>query len=95
MKCRWNRGWPFSAFYDELAAAFGLTIDATGPNFGTEPLLDTIADSSALAKPGGTPIRVKGPGPGYVSSLADQIASSPPGMHTTMNPLGPVTVHAS
>jgi len=29
--------------------AFGLTIDATGPNFGIEPLLDVIADSSTLA----------------------------------------------
>ncbi|WP_315987531.1 hypothetical protein [Actinomadura sp. HBU206391] len=33
----------------ELAAAFGLTVDPIGPYFGTEPLLDVIADSSALA----------------------------------------------
>jgi hypothetical protein len=32
-----------------LAAAFGLTIDTTGPDFGTEPLLDVIADSPDLA----------------------------------------------
>ena len=42
-------GTEWAAYYDELAAAFGLTIDPIGPNFGTEPLLDTIADSSDLA----------------------------------------------
>lgn len=42
-------GSAWAAYYDDLAAAFGLTIDAVGPNFGTEPLLDTIADSTALA----------------------------------------------
>jgi DNA-binding transcriptional LysR family regulator len=42
-------GTDWAAYYDELAAAFGLTIDAIGPNFGTDPLLDAIADSSALA----------------------------------------------
>jgi DNA-binding transcriptional LysR family regulator len=42
-------GTEWAAYYDELAAAFGLTIDPTGPNFGTEPLLDVVADSSALA----------------------------------------------
>ncbi|MFE9610762.1 LysR family transcriptional regulator [Streptomyces sp. NPDC006012] len=38
-----------TAYYDDLAAAFGLTIEITGPDFGTEPLLDTIADSRSLA----------------------------------------------
>ncbi|MBW5420901.1 LysR family transcriptional regulator [Streptomyces sp. BG9H] len=42
-------GTEWAAYYEELAAAFGLTIEATGPDFGTEPLLDTIADSPALA----------------------------------------------
>jgi DNA-binding transcriptional LysR family regulator len=42
-------GTEWAAFYDELAAAFGLTIEVTGPDFGTEPLLETIADSPALA----------------------------------------------
>ncbi|MEV8474442.1 LysR family transcriptional regulator [Streptomyces sp. NPDC051173] len=42
-------GTEWAAFYDDLAAAFGLTIEATGPDFGTEPLLDTIAGSSVLA----------------------------------------------
>lgn len=41
-------GTEWAAYYAELAAAFGLTIDATGPNFGTEALLDVIADSSTV-----------------------------------------------
>lgn len=36
-------------YYDELAAAFGFTIDMIGPVFGNEALLDEIADSSDLA----------------------------------------------
>jgi DNA-binding transcriptional LysR family regulator len=42
-------GTEWAAYYGELAAAFGLTIDAIGPNFGTDALLDVIADSPALA----------------------------------------------
>ncbi|RKS10434.1 DNA-binding transcriptional LysR family regulator [Nocardiopsis sp. Huas11] len=42
-------GTEWAAYYADLAAAFGLTIEATGPDFGTEPLLDTIAGSPALA----------------------------------------------
>ncbi|MFD9821203.1 LysR family transcriptional regulator [Streptomyces violascens] len=42
-------GTEWAAYYEDLAAAFGLTIEATGPDFGTEPLLDTIADSPTLA----------------------------------------------
>jgi LysR substrate binding domain-containing protein len=42
-------GTEWAAFYDKLAASFGLTIDVTSPDFGTETLLDTIAASSSLA----------------------------------------------
>ncbi|MFI0444679.1 LysR family transcriptional regulator [Actinomadura sp. 6N118] len=42
-------GTEWATFYDDLAAEFGLTIETTGPNFGIDPLLDTIADSSRLA----------------------------------------------
>ncbi|OPC78906.1 LysR family transcriptional regulator [Embleya scabrispora] len=42
-------GTEWAAYYDALAATFGLTIEVTGPDFGTEPLLDTIADSRTLA----------------------------------------------
>ncbi|MFJ9760540.1 LysR family transcriptional regulator [Streptomyces sp. NPDC101149] len=37
-----------AVYYDELATAFGLTIDVVGPVFGNEALLDEIADSSDL-----------------------------------------------
>ncbi|MEU6539246.1 LysR family transcriptional regulator [Streptomyces sp. NPDC047000] len=42
-------GTEWAQFYDELAAAFGLTIDVVGPHFGTEPLVDALADSAELA----------------------------------------------
>ncbi len=42
-------GTEWAAYYDALAAEFGLGIEHTGPDFGTEPLLDTIADSRTLA----------------------------------------------
>ena len=42
-------GTEWAAYYDELAAAFGLTIDVAGPDYGTEPLLDVIAASPAVA----------------------------------------------
>lgn len=42
-------GTEWAAYYDELAATFGVVIDAVGPDFGIEPLLDTIANSTTLA----------------------------------------------
>ncbi|MFE9220069.1 LysR family transcriptional regulator [Streptomyces lavendulae] len=42
-------GTEWGAYYDDLAAEFGLTIEATGPNFGSDALLDTVADTPALA----------------------------------------------
>jgi DNA-binding transcriptional LysR family regulator len=42
-------GTEWAAYYQELAGAFGLTIEASGPNFGTESLLDTLAGSPGLA----------------------------------------------
>jgi DNA-binding transcriptional LysR family regulator len=42
-------GTEWAAYYEELAQAFGLSIDATGPNFGIEHLLDTVTESSSLA----------------------------------------------
>lgn len=42
-------GTEWAAYYVELAAAFGLTIDVVGPSFGNEALLDEIADSSELS----------------------------------------------
>ncbi|MDN3029588.1 LysR family transcriptional regulator [Streptomyces sp. S.PB5] len=42
-------GTEWGAYYDDLVAEFGLTIEVTGPNFGSDALLDTIADTPALA----------------------------------------------
>ncbi|MEW2165312.1 LysR family transcriptional regulator [Streptomyces sp. NPDC007084] len=42
-------GTEWADYYDHLVAEFGLTIEATGPNFGSDALLDTIADTPALA----------------------------------------------
>ncbi|MFJ1756053.1 LysR family transcriptional regulator [Kitasatospora sp. NPDC088134] len=42
-------GTEWARYYDDLVAEFGLTIEATGPNFGSDALLDTIADTPALA----------------------------------------------
>ncbi|HZF87793.1 LysR family transcriptional regulator [Streptomyces sp.] len=42
-------GTEWAAYYDALVTEFGLTIEATGPNFGSDALLDTIADTPALA----------------------------------------------
>lgn len=42
-------GTEWAAYYADLAARFGLTIESTGPDFGVEPLLDTLADSRSLA----------------------------------------------
>ncbi|WP_331767051.1 LysR family transcriptional regulator [Embleya sp. NBC_00896] len=42
-------GTEWAAYYDDLVAEFELTIEATGPNFGSDALLDTIADTPALA----------------------------------------------
>ncbi|MDF4252403.1 LysR family transcriptional regulator [Streptomyces sp. WMMB303] len=36
-------------FYDQLAADFDLRIDAAGPHFGDEVLLDVLADSAEVA----------------------------------------------
>jgi DNA-binding transcriptional LysR family regulator len=42
-------GTEWAAFYTSLATTFGLRIDALGPNFGTEALMEEIAGSPAVA----------------------------------------------
>ncbi|MFC8450637.1 LysR family transcriptional regulator [Kitasatospora sp. NPDC057223] len=54
-------GTEWAAYYDDLVAEFGLTIEATGPNFGSDALLDTIADTPALATFMGEHIRLVWP----------------------------------
>jgi DNA-binding transcriptional LysR family regulator len=75
-------GTEWAAYYEELAAAFRLTIDTAEPNFGTESLLDVIAGSGVLATfvgeqtqlawPAGHDLRriaVRDPAPVYPHSL--------------------------
>jgi DNA-binding transcriptional LysR family regulator len=94
-------GTEWAAYYDELAAAFGLTIDATGPNFGIEPLLDMIADSPALATfvgeqtrllwPAGYDLRriaVRDPTPVYPHSLIWRSDNPHPALSTLRHYLG-------
>ncbi|MBX8691227.1 LysR family transcriptional regulator [Mycobacterium sp. 20091114027_K0903767] len=42
-------GTEWASFYQALSDAFGLSIDALGPNFGDEALMDALADSRSLA----------------------------------------------
>lgn len=57
-------GTEWGAYYAEFAAAFGLSIDAAGPNFGTEVVLDTVAESADVATLVGAGSRVLWP-PGH------------------------------
>lgn len=41
-------GAEWTAYYEELAAAFGLHVDSSGPNFGIEHVLDEIGGSPEL-----------------------------------------------
>lgn len=43
------RGSEWDGYYHDLAGAFGLTIERVGPHFGTEHLLDVLAESGTLA----------------------------------------------
>ncbi|MFJ5609661.1 LysR family transcriptional regulator [Streptomyces sp. NPDC093221] len=51
-------GSEWGAYYDDLVDEFGLTIEATGPNFGSDALLDTLAETPALATFMGEPTRL-------------------------------------
>lgn len=54
-------GGEWDLYYDELAEAFEPTIERVGPHFGTEYLLDVLADSSSLANLAGEHTRYLGP----------------------------------
>jgi DNA-binding transcriptional LysR family regulator len=42
-------GTEWAAYYDDLAATFGLVIDRVGPNFGIDALLDAVAAATDVA----------------------------------------------
>jgi DNA-binding transcriptional LysR family regulator len=84
-------GAEWGAYYEELSAAFGLSIDAEGPNFGTEHMLDRIADTPSRATFFGTVIRlsraeelrlipVRHPTPVYPHSLIWRADNAHPGL---------------
>ncbi|MCG5463807.1 LysR family transcriptional regulator [Micromonospora sp. MED01] len=86
-------GTEWAAYYDELAAAFGLTIDLVGPVFGNEALLAEIADSAELATLAGERTRylwpdsydlrripVRDPAPVYPMSLIWRDDNPHPGL---------------
>jgi DNA-binding transcriptional LysR family regulator len=51
----------WAAYFDALAAAFGLTIERVGPYFGSEHLLDVLSDSPTLAHLSGAQTRILWP----------------------------------
>ncbi|MEV7093101.1 LysR family transcriptional regulator [Amycolatopsis sp. NPDC051045] len=91
-------GTEWGAYYAEFAAAFGLSIDAAGPNFGTEVVLDTIAESTEVATLVGAGSRVlwppehdlrrvpvEEPVPVYPHSLVWRRGNAHPGLTTLRN----------
>lgn len=42
-------GAEWALYYEQLASAFGLSIDSLGPNFGSDHLMDVVAGSSDVA----------------------------------------------
>lgn len=55
-------GSEWDIYFDDLADAFGLTIERVGPYFGSEHLFDVLADSSTLAHLAGEQTRLVWPG---------------------------------
>jgi DNA-binding transcriptional LysR family regulator len=54
-------GSEWALYFDDLADAFGLSIERVGPYFGPEHLLDVLADSSTLAHLSGEQTRILWP----------------------------------
>jgi DNA-binding transcriptional LysR family regulator len=90
----------WASFYAELAAEFGLRIDGAGPNFGTEVLLDALAESADLATmvgardrylwPPGHDLRripIAGPVLAYPLSLVFRRADPHPGLRAVIDHL--------
>ncbi|KAB2345616.1 LysR family transcriptional regulator [Actinomadura rudentiformis] len=94
-------GTEWATYYQDLASEFGLTIETTGPNFGMDALLDTIADSAALttfvgeqtrfawpADYGLRRIALHSPTPVYPHSLIWRDGNPHPALATLRNHLG-------
>jgi DNA-binding transcriptional LysR family regulator len=94
-------GTEWADYYEQFAAAFELTIDTIGPNFGTEPLLDAVADSAALATLVGEQthlvwpadydlrrVALRDPTPCYPHSLIWRSGNPHPGLRALRDHLG-------
>jgi DNA-binding transcriptional LysR family regulator len=94
-------GTEVAAYYDDLAATFGLAIDVVGPVFGYEALLAEIADSAELATLVGESSRylwpdsyglrripVRDPAPLYPLSLIWRADNAHPGLRRLRDYLG-------
>ncbi|MCO5970918.1 LysR family transcriptional regulator [Actinoallomurus soli] len=88
-------GTEWGDYYEAMAEDFGLRIDATGPDFGMEHLLDTITDSATLttfigprmriawsARPELRRIPIRRPAPIYPWSLAWHSVNRHPALGT-------------
>ena len=94
-------GSEWAEFYDQLATTFDLRIDAAGPNFGDEVLLDALADSADVATLVGARDRytwptnhdlrripIVDPTLAYPLSLIFPRTSPHPGLHAVIDHLG-------
>jgi DNA-binding transcriptional LysR family regulator len=85
-------GTEWAAYYDDLAATFGLVIDPVGPNFGIDALLDAVAatggatfigDGMRLTAPAGHDLRrvtLCDPTPVYPHSLVWHVDNPHPAL---------------
>jgi DNA-binding transcriptional LysR family regulator len=94
-------GAEWTAYYDELAATFGLHIDGTGPVFGMDHMLDVIGESSTLCtffgvhtivdwttRPKLRRIPVRDPAPVYPHALIWRADNTHPGLAALRDYLG-------
>lgn len=94
-------GAEWTAYYEELAAAFGLHVDTSGPNFGIEHVLDVIGDSAELctfmgsdtivdwtARRGLRRVPLRRPTPAYPHSLIWRTDNRHPGLRALREHLG-------
>ncbi len=92
-----RRGSEWDLYYYDLADAFGLTIERVGPHFGTEHLLEVLAESSTLANLAGDHTRylwpdhydlrripIRHPSPIYPHSLIWHEDNSHPALATLL-----------
>jgi DNA-binding transcriptional LysR family regulator len=94
-------GSEWDIYYHDLADAFGLTIERVGPHFGTEYLLDVLAESSTLANLAGEQTRylwpdrydlrripIRDPTPVYPMSLVWRAGNPHPALTALREHLG-------